>query len=204
MLTANPDRTAPVLRGAWILDRVLGTPPAQPPAGADNLQEKAKDKPATMRERMAQHAANPTCHSCHGVMDPLGFALENFDTMGQFRVLDPETHKPVDTASTLPDGTRLTGPDDLRRALASRSEQFTQTLTERLMAYALGRHIDHRDMPTVRHIARNAAKDQYRFGSIVTQIVASDAFRKRESAPAPQMTTASAARPAPSDKVRGE
>jgi hypothetical protein len=190
MLTANPDRTAPVLRGAWILDRVLGTPPAQPPPGADNLEDKPKSKPATLRERLEQHAANPTCHSCHGVMDPLGFALENFDTIGQFRALDPATRVPVDTSGTLPDGTHLTGPDDLRRALASRPDQFTQTVTERLMSYALGRPVDHRDMPTIRRIVRHAAQDQYRFASIVTQIVASDAFRKREPATPTQVTTA--------------
>jgi hypothetical protein len=205
MLTANPDRTAPVLRGAWILDRILGTPPAQPPPGADTLEEKPRAQPATMRERMEQHAANPTCHSCHGVLDPLGFALENFDTVGQFRVIDPATRAPVDTSGTLPDGTQLSGPDDLRRALVSRSDQFTQALTERLMTYALGRNIDHRDMPTIRRIVRNAAQDGYRFASIVTQIVASDAFRKREPPPPAQVTTASATpNSKPSDEARGQ
>jgi hypothetical protein len=123
-------------------------------------------------------------------MDPLGFALENFDTVGQFRARDLVTHGPVDTSGTLPDGTHLSGPDDLRNALASHPDQFAQTLTERLMTYALGRPVDYRDMPVVRKIVRDAAKDQYRFASIVTQIIESDAFRKRESAPAPQVTTA--------------
>ncbi|RYG86903.1 DUF1585 domain-containing protein [bacterium] len=146
-----------------------------------------------MRQRTEAHSRNPTCHACHGVMDPLGFALENFDTIGQYRVRDAVTRETLDTAGTLPDGTKLGGPDDLRRALASCPVQFTQTLTEQLMAYALGREVDHRDMPTVRRIVRNAASDQYRFASIVLQIVSSDAFRRRDSAPAPQPLTTTAA-----------
>ncbi len=196
MLTAYPDRTSPVLRGSWILDRILGTPPAQPPPNVGILKENTGPKPATLRQRLEQHATNPTCHACHGVMDPLGFALENFDTVGEFRARDPVSHAPMDTAGTLPDGTHLSGPDDLRRALAARGDQFTQTLTERLMTYALGRPVDYRDMPTVRRIVRKAAKDNYRFASIVTQIVTSDAFLEREAAPAPQVKTA-AVSPAP-------
>lgn len=195
MLTANPDRTAPVLRGAWILDRILGTPPAAPPPNVNNLPDNGPGKKArTMRERTAQHSVNPNCHACHGVMDPLGFALENFDTVGQYRARDPLTHTVLDTSGVLPDGTQLKGPDDLRRALAAQPDQFVQTLTERLMTYALGRTIDYRDMPTVRHIVRSAAQDQYRFSSIVLQIVSSDAFRKREASsptPAPALKTAS-------------
>ena len=195
MLTANPDRTAPVLRGAWILERILGTPPATPPPNVSNLPDNGRGKAAkTMRERMAQHSLNPRCHACHGVMDPLGFALENFDTVGQYRARDPLNHTVLDTSGTLPDGTQLKGPDDLRRALAARPDQFVQTLTEKLMAYALGRSVDYHDMPTVRHIVRSAAQDQYRFSSIVLQVVASDAFRKREASsptPAPDVKTAS-------------
>jgi hypothetical protein len=115
-------------------------------------------------------------------MDPLGFALENFDTVGYLRTRDPDTGGPVDTAGVLPDGTRITGPDDLRAALVARSDQFVQTLTEQLMTYALGRHLDHRDMPVVREIVRKAREDNYRFASIVGQIVATDAFRRREAA----------------------
>jgi mono/diheme cytochrome c family protein len=194
MLTANPDRTAPVLRGAWILERILGTPPATPPPNVNNLKDQVRGKPASMRERMAQHSQNPSCHACHGVMDPLGFALENFDTVGQYRARDPLNRTVLDTSGTLPDGTQLKGPDDLRRALAARPDQFVQTLTEKLMTYALGRTIDYRDMPTVRHIVRSAAQDQYRFSSIVLQIVSSDAFRKREASTptsAPELKTAS-------------
>lgn len=197
MLTANPDRTAPVLRGAWILERILGTPPATPPPNVNNLPENVKGKPAkTMRERMAQHSQNPRCFGCHGLMDPLGFALENFDTVGQYRERDPQTRTVLDTTGTLPDGTLLEGPDDLRNALAARPDQFVQTISEKLLSYALGRHIEYRDMPAVRQIVRNAAQDRYRFSSIVLQIVSSDAFRKQEAAapaPAPETKTASLA-----------
>jgi hypothetical protein len=186
MVTAYPNRTAPVLRGAWILERILGTPPAPPPPNVGDLEanEGPRSKPATLRERFEQHSSNPSCFSCHGVMDPLGFALENFDTVGYLRTRDPDTGGPVDTAGVLPDGTRITGPDDLRAALVARSDQFVQTLTEQLMTYALGRHLDHRDMPVVREIVRKAADDNYRFASIVVQIVATDAFRRREAASA--------------------
>jgi mono/diheme cytochrome c family protein len=182
MVTAYPNRTAPVLRGAWILERVLGTPPAQPPPNVGDLKDEPRAKPATLRERFEQHSKNQACFACHGVMDPLGFALENFDTVGQYRVRDPDTGGKVDTAGVLPDGTKLSGPDDLRRALVAHPEQFVQTVTEHLMTYALGRHLDYRDMPVVRQIVRNAARDDFRFASIVTQVVGSDAFRRRAPA----------------------
>jgi Protein of unknown function (DUF1592)/Protein of unknown function (DUF1588)/Protein of unknown function (DUF1585)/Protein of unknown function (DUF1587)/Protein of unknown function (DUF1595) len=191
MVTAYPNRTAPVLRGAWILERMLGTPPAQPPPNVGDLKDDARAKPATLRERFEQHSKNATCFACHGVMDPLGFALENFDTVGQLRTRDPETGGAVDTAGVLPDGTRIAGPDDLRRALAARPAQFVQTVTEQLMTYALGRPVDYRDMPVVREIVRRAAAENYRFASIVSQIVASEAFRRREAAkPATTMAAA--------------
>jgi hypothetical protein len=182
MATAYPNRTAPVLRGAWILERVLGTPPAMPPPNVGILQDEVRGKPATMRERFEIHSRNPSCFACHGVMDPLGFALENFDTVGQYRVRDTDTGGPVDSSGVLPDGTRIQGPDDLRAALAARPAQFAQTVTEQLMTYALGRPVDYRDMPVVRQIVRNAAREDYRFASLVSQIVATDAFRRRDAA----------------------
>jgi hypothetical protein len=115
-------------------------------------------------------------------MDPLGFALENFDTVGQFHSHDPQTLTAIDTSGVLPDGTPLKGPEDLRRALAAKPDQFVQALTENLLTYALGRSIDYRDMPAIRKIVRGAAADDYRFDSIVLGIVSSDAFRKREAA----------------------
>ena len=140
MLTAYPNRTSPVLRGAWILDRLLGTPPSDPPLNVPSLPENRRGQPAkTLRARLEQHRANPTCFACHGVMDPLGLALENFNAVGQFRVNDPDTLTPIDTAGQLPDGTAIKGPEDLRRALVDRPDhQFVQALTENLMTYALG------------------------------------------------------------------
>jgi len=183
MLTAYPNRTSPVLRGAWILDRLLGTPPSDPPLEVPSLPENKRGQPArTLRARLEQHREKPTCFACHGVMDPLGFALENFNAVGQFRANDPDTLTPIDTAGQLPDGTAIKGPDDLRRALVDRPDhQFMQAFTENLMTYALGRSLDYRDMPTVRRIVRQSAADDYRFKSIVLGVVSSDAFRKRDA-----------------------
>jgi hypothetical protein len=197
MMTAYPNRTSPVLRGAWILDRLLGTPPAEPPLEVPSLPENRRGQPAkTLRARLEQHREKPTCYACHGVMDPLGFALENFSAVGQYRVNDPDTRTPIETAGSLPDGTAISGPDDLRKALVDRPDrQFVQALTENLMTYALGRSLDYQDMPAVRRIVRDAAKADYRFKSIVLGVVSSDAFRKREAgdiAPPPGSAEASA------------
>jgi hypothetical protein len=190
MMTAYPNRTSPVLRGAWILDRLLGTPPSDPPLEVPSLPENRRGQPAkTLRARLEQHREKATCFACHGVMDPLGFALENFNAVGQYRVNDPDTQTPIEPTGQLPDGTAINGPDDLRKALVDRPDhQFVQALTENLMTYALGRSLDYHDMPVVRRIVRDAAKDDYRFKSIVLGVVSSDAFRKREAedvAPAP-------------------
>jgi mono/diheme cytochrome c family protein len=192
MLTAYPNRTSPVLRGAWILDRLLGAPPADPPLDVPSLPENRRGQPAqTLRERLEQHRKNPTCFSCHGVMDPLGLALENFSAVGQYRNHDPDTFTLIDSVGQLPDGTPITGPDDLRRALLSPPTLFVQAFTENLLSYALGRRVDYQDMPTVRHIVRQAAQNDYRFTSIVAGIVTSDAFRKRQS-PSPTPTPVAA------------
>ena len=203
MLTAYPNRTSPVLRGAWILDRLLGTPPSDPPLDVPALPENRRGQPAkTLRARLEEHRAKPTCFSCHGVMDPLGLALENFNAVGQFRAHDPDTLTLIDAAGQLPDGTAIKGPDDLRRALVDRPDhQFVQALTENLLTYALGRSLDYRDMPLVRRIVRQAASDNYRFKSIVLGVVSSDAFRKREAAPpssapaAPRATASASSSP---------
>ena len=183
MLTAYPNRTSPVLRGAWILDRLLGTPSPEPPLDVPSLPENRRGQPAkTLRARLEQHREKATCFACHGVMDPLGLALENFNAVGQFRANDPDTLTLIDTMGQLPDGTTIKGPDDLRRALVDRPDhQFVQAFTENLLTYALGRSLDYRDMPTVRRIVRQAAADNYRFKSIVLGVVSSDAFRKREA-----------------------
>jgi hypothetical protein len=182
MVTAYPNRTSPVLRGAWILDRLLGTPPADPPLEVPSLPENGRGQPArTLRARLEQHREKPTCFACHGVMDPLGLALENYNAIGQYRAHDPDTRGFIDTAGQLPDGTKITGPDDLRRSLVNRPDhQFVHALTENLLTYALGRSLDYRDMPTVRRIVRQAATDNFRFKSIVLGVISSDAFRKRD------------------------
>jgi len=182
MLTAYPNRTSPVLRGAWILDRLLGTPPSDPPLDVPALPDNRRGQPAkTLRARLEQHRDKPTCFACHGVMDPLGLALENFNAVGQFRAHDSDTLTLIDTVGQLPDGTSIKGPDDLRRALVDRPDhQFVQALTENLLTYGLGRSLEYRDMPTVRRIVRQAASDNYRFKSIVLGVITSDAFRKRE------------------------
>jgi len=191
MMTAYPNRTSPVLRGAWILDRLLGTPPAEPPLEVPSLPENRRGQPAkTLRARLEQHREKASCFACHGVMDPLGFALENFNAVGQYRANDPDTQTPIETAGQLPDGTAIKGADDLRRALVDRPDrQFVQALTENLLTYALGRTLEYHDMPTVRRIVRQAAADNYRFKSIVLGVVSSDAFRKREVDPSDRVPT---------------
>jgi len=182
MLTANPNRTSPVLRGKWVLDNLLASPPPEPPPNVEtDLSAKPGAAPTTLRERLEQHRENPSCYSCHGVLDPIGFALENFNTVGQFQEFDRNTLTRLDASGVLPDGTHINRPEDLKDALVERSEQFVQSLTERLMTFALGRTIDYRDMPAIRKIVRDAEKDDYRFDAIVYHIVNSDAFRMRES-----------------------
>jgi hypothetical protein len=194
MLTANPNRTAPVLRGAWIMERILGTPPAMPPPNVPDLNAAATGgRPTTVREKTEIHRRNPTCAACHRVMDPLGFALENFDTVGAFHEIDPQSRQPIDTAATMPDGTELSGPEDLHKALAARGDQLAQIITEKLMEYGIGRPLDFRDMPSVRHIVHGAAANSYRFEDIVLGVVNTEAFRRREAPPLPRSTTAQAA-----------
>jgi hypothetical protein len=182
MVTSYPNRTAPVLRGAFVLERLMGTPPAAPPPNVGNLPEnKDGAKPLTMKEIMAVHRSKPSCNACHGIMDPLGFALEGFDAVGQERTKDRFAGIPVDTLGELPDGRVLRGPDDLRNALLEHPDQFVQTLTEKLMVYATGRTLDYTDMPEVRAIVRAAAADDYRFETLVMQIVTSPEFQMARS-----------------------
>jgi hypothetical protein len=181
MLTSYPNRTAPVLRGAWILERIMGTPPAAPPPDVEALKEAEPGKKAkTIRELMARHSETPACYSCHGVMDPLGFALENFDAVGQWRDIDRFARTKIDSSGVLPDGSHVSGPDDLRKALLANPEQFVQTMTEKLMTYATGRTIEAHDMPAIRAIVREAAGDNYRFSSLVLNIVRSAPFQMRK------------------------
>ena len=179
--TSYANRTAPVIRGAWILENILGTPPAAPPPDVEAFQEnKDGEKAKTIRAIMEQHRSKPTCNACHGVMDPLGFALENFDAIGEWRSQDRWAGIPIDASSELIDGTKISGPADLRKALLKRSPQFVQTFTEKLMTYALGRSVEYYDMPTVRQIVRDAARENYRFSSLVMGIVKSAPFQMRK------------------------
>jgi hypothetical protein len=182
LTTSYANRTAPVLRGAWILENLLGTPPAAPPPDVEGFQEnKVGEKALSVREIMEQHRAKPSCNACHGVMDPLGFALENFDAIGEWRTKDRDAGSVIDASGRLVDGTAVNSPADLRKALMRRPEQFVQTLTEKLMTYALGRSVEYYDMPVVRAIVRDAERDNYRFSSIVMGIVRSAPFQMRKA-----------------------
>jgi mono/diheme cytochrome c family protein len=178
MATSYPNRTAPVLRGAWILEAITGTPPASPPPNVEAFPETQEgEQPKTVRERLEMHRSNPSCNGCHGVMDPLGFALENFDAIGAWRVKDREALAAIDSSGQLADGTVVDGPVDLREALLADPSQFVQTLTEKLMIYALGRSVEYYDMPAVRRIVRDAKRENYRFSAILAGIAQSEPFR---------------------------
>jgi len=178
MVTAYPNRTSPVLRGAYILENLLGTPPAPPPPNVEAFKEnKEGEQFKTIRQIMEAHRTSPSCNACHGVMDPLGLSLENFDTIGTYRDVDRFTRTKIDASGKLVDGTAVNGPADLRTALLAHSDQFVQTLTEKLMTYALGRSVEYYDMPSIRAIVRESKAADYRFSSIVMGIVNAPAFR---------------------------
>ena len=197
-VNGNPNRTSPVLRGKWILTNILGTPPPDPPPNVPDLEERGKepsDRVPNMRDRMAEHRANPACASCHAIMDPPGLALENFDFVGKWRDID-ESGQPIDASGTLPDGTKFDGVVGLRQALLGRSEQFVRTITEKLLTYALGRGTEYYDAPAIRKIVREAAAENYRFSSVVLGVARSLPFQMRRSASEEQRTLAVAvARP---------
>jgi mono/diheme cytochrome c family protein len=181
--TSYPDRTSPVVRGKWLLNNVFGTPTPPPPPGVNTtLETKPGVLPPTMRERLAHHRTNPTCNSCHSIIDPLGFTLENFDVVGGWRTTD-ESGKPVDASATTISGDKIDGLAGLRSLLLAQPEQFPRTFTEKLMAYALGRRIEYYDKPSVRKIVRDAASTNYKWSSIIQGIVESPAFLMRASAP---------------------
>lgn len=176
--TSYGNRTSPVVRGAWVLDKLRGAPPAPPPPNVvTDLSTPPGAQPKTMRAMLEEHRKNPTCNMCHGVIEPHGLPLERFTVTGQWRDVDWQANAPIDAKVTMPDGREIEGPADLRRALLSRPGQFVQALTTKLMMYALGREIEPADMPQVRAIVRDAAKNDYRFSSLVAGIVSSDAFR---------------------------
>jgi len=180
-VTSYPNRTSPVLRGKWILENILGTPPPAPPANVPALDDnKAGEEPKSLRERLELHRRSPTCASCHRVMDPLGFSLENFDGIGQWRVKEPGGR--IDPSGQLADGSAVDGPVALRKALTRKPEMFVRTVTEKLLTYGLGRGMEYTDMPTVRQIARDAGRQDYRFSALVLGIVRSTPFQMKRAA----------------------
>jgi hypothetical protein len=187
-LTSKAERTSPVVRGKWILENILGSPVPPPPPDVPALKGNQEgQRPRTMREQMAEHRANPVCASCHKTMDAIGFAMENFDAVGAWRTRD--AGQPIDATGALADGTKVDGVVTLRNALVSRPELFAGTLTKKLLVYALGRGLDHRDMPSVRTILRDGSRDNYRFSALILGVVHSTPFqmrtapREREAAP---------------------
>jgi Protein of unknown function (DUF1592)/Protein of unknown function (DUF1588)/Protein of unknown function (DUF1587)/Protein of unknown function (DUF1585)/Protein of unknown function (DUF1595)/Planctomycete cytochrome C len=173
-VTSYPNRTSPTLRGKWLLENLLGSPPPPPPPNVPSLKEDKDVSVLTMRQRMALHQASPACSSCHARMDPLGFALENFDGLGRWRT-------GVDSSGVLPDGTKIDGPVGLRNVLLSRQNQFVTTATERLLTYALGRGIEPFDMPAIRKIVRDSASGDYRWSSLIMGVVKSVPFQMRRA-----------------------
>jgi hypothetical protein len=180
--TSYPNRTAPTLRGKWIMENVLGTPPPPPPPNVPSLAENDQAKALTMRQRMEQHRADPACATCHVRMDPLGFALENFDGTGAWRNTD-STGTMIDSSGVLPDGTKFHGPAELRKLLLSKSDDFAATVTERLLTYALGRGVEYYDQPAIRDILRESKANDYRWSSLVLAIAKSTPFQMRKAAP---------------------
>jgi hypothetical protein len=177
-ITSYGNRTSPVLRGRFVLETILGTPPPSPPPNVPSLKEnEAGAAPKSVRELLEQHRANPACAGCHRVMDPLGFSLENFDAVGAWRSRDHGV--PVDASETLFDGSPVRGPATLRDAIMKRPEQFVGTMTERLLTFAIGRSLVAADMPAVRAIVRESAANGYRFSSMVLAVVGSVPFQMR-------------------------
>ena len=181
MVTSYPNRTSPVVRGKWLLETILGAPPPEPPPNVPGLPDRGEGgEPASVRDRLERHRANPACAGCHAPMDPLGFALENYDAIGLWRAAS-EAGRPIDASATMPSGEAFEGPAGLRRVLLSRGDDFAAAVTEKLLAYALGRGLEYTDRPAVRRILRDAATDDYRWSSIVLGIVESTPFQWRRA-----------------------
>lgn len=176
-VTSDPTRTSPVKRGKWILETLLGTPPPTAPPNVPELKTKGRKAVGTIRERMEEHRSNPACATCHEIMDPLGFGLENFNAIGVFRTRDGDVE--IDASGALPDGSVFNGPKELSRILLNKRDLFTRNLTEKMLTYALGRGLDYRDQCVVRNIAGAVAEDDYRMSRLIWEVVQSDPFQKR-------------------------
>ena len=187
-VTSYTTRTSPTIRGKWILENILNAPPPAPPPNVPSLESSNKDnKPLSVRQMLEMHRANPACASCHARMDPLGLSLENFDAIGEWRSAD--SGHPIDASGVLLDGTKVNGPQQLRQALLAQKTQFVQTVTEKLLTYALGRGLQYYDDPTVRAIDRAAAAGGYRWSSLILGIVKSAPFQMRTAGPGPLPVT---------------
>ena len=176
-ISSYANRTSPVLRGKWVLDNLVGAPPPPPPADVPNLDEAKIGTTSSMREQLEQHRKNPICASCHVRMDPLGFGLENFDAVGAWRTKDGEF--PINASGTLPDGRSFTGPQGLKSILKAQPDAFTESLTRKMLIYALGRGLETSDDAAVNEIVRKVAADKYRISSLILGIVNSKPFQKR-------------------------
>jgi Protein of unknown function (DUF1588)/Protein of unknown function (DUF1585) len=180
-VTSYPNHTSVVQRGKWILENLLGTPPPPPPPDVPELKAAPHGKQLTMREQMEVHRTNPTCAACHGRMDPIGFALENYDAVGQWRTDDAGST--IDARGSLPDGTEFEGPAGLSQLLLTKyRDDFVRTATEKLVTYALGRGVEYYDAPTIRSIVRDAARDNYRISSLILAVAKSAPFQMRKAA----------------------
>ncbi|HEX5102216.1 MAG TPA: DUF1592 domain-containing protein, partial [Pirellulaceae bacterium] len=178
-VTSYATRTSPVIRGKWVLENLLGSPPPPPPANVPDLKDNTVSSRLSVRERLAEHRANATCANCHNLIDPAGLSLENFDAVGRWRTL--EEGRPINASGGLPDGSSFAGVAGLERALLDRPELFVQTLTEKLLTFALGRGIEHYDAPAVREIVRDAKDNEYRFSQIILGIAHSTPFQMRKA-----------------------
>jgi hypothetical protein len=194
-VTAMPTRTSPVKRGKFLLEQILGTPPPPQPADVPALSEREQDvTSASFRQRLEIHRASPNCAVCHNRLDPLGFAMENFDAIGRWRTKDGGFD--IDPNGKLPDGTPLDGPDTLRKVLFTKKAEFVQCLSEKLLTYALGRGTEYYDQCTIKDIARACEQDGYKFSAMVNAIVQSDAFQKRRIPMEDELKTAKPAKAA--------
>jgi hypothetical protein len=191
-VTSHAERTSPVLRGKWVLENLVGLPVPPPPPDVPQLKPAEEgQKPKTLREQMAEHRTNPTCATCHKVMDPVGLSLENFDAVGAWRTY--EAGSPIDVSGQLADGRPVDGVVTLRQAILDRPELFVSTMTEKLMTYALGRGVSPEDMPGIRRILRDASGNEYRFSSLVLGIVRSVPFQMRVKPIAEEATSSASA-----------
>jgi hypothetical protein len=192
-VTSYPTRTSPVLRGKWILENVMVAPPPPPPPDVPDLADSANTSAKNLRQALEKHRENAACASCHSRLDPLGFALENFDAIGKFRAKEGDVE--IDASGLMPNGTTVRGPGDLKKVLLERRDEFVECLAEKLLTYALGRGLEHPDMPAVRQIRREAARNSYKFSALALAIVNSTPFQKRK-VPARAAGIAASARPA--------